>query len=172
MPPHSGPLLVDTNAILECHRTASWRALVHRYRTETVEKCVEETLTGFQNRRPEQRIDQGALRQSLAAIHPFSESDLAQAVARQPMIAGLDPGEKHLWAHALTRADAWVLCGPDGASLRIGISLGLRDRLVSLEGLLGDIGHRPNPPLKGQYTKRWHEDKLNALSILESGVSR
>ena len=48
----------------------------------------------------------------------------------------LDPGEQSLWAHALTRGDAWVLCGPDKASLRFGVRLGFRDRLVALEGLL------------------------------------
>ncbi|MBI5162748.1 MAG: hypothetical protein HY985_02475 [Magnetospirillum sp.] len=172
MASHSGPLLVDTNAILECHRTASWRALTQRYRTEAVEKCVEETLTGFQNRRPELQIDQVELRRSLAAVHAVADADLAQALAREARIVDLDPGEKHLWAHALTRADAWVLCGPDASSLRIGIRLGLRDRLVSLEGLLNDIGHRSNPQLKVQYAKRWHEAKLSDLASLETGISR
>ena len=55
----------------------------------------------------------------------------------------LDLGERCLWAHALTRADAWVLCGPDKASLRFGVRLGFRERLVALEGLLEAIGYRP-----------------------------
>ena len=36
MPPHPGPVLVDTNVILECHRTNSWRALTSGYRLELV----------------------------------------------------------------------------------------------------------------------------------------
>ena len=43
MPPHSGPVLVDTNVIFECHRTNSWRALTSGYRLETTEDCVAET---------------------------------------------------------------------------------------------------------------------------------
>jgi hypothetical protein len=67
---HRGPVLVDTNAIVESFRAASWRALTGGYRVETVEDCVIETQTGFQRRRPEQQIDAGALRASLAAVHP------------------------------------------------------------------------------------------------------
>ena len=37
---HSGPVLVDTNVILESHRVESWRALAGGYRLETVEDCV------------------------------------------------------------------------------------------------------------------------------------
>ena len=54
---HSGPVLVDTNVILEAHRVDAWRALTGGYRLETVEDCVTETQTGFQKRRPEQQID-------------------------------------------------------------------------------------------------------------------
>lgn len=45
---HSGPVLVDTNVILESYRVESWRALAGGYRVETVEECVMETQTGFQ----------------------------------------------------------------------------------------------------------------------------
>ena len=45
----------------------------------------------------------------------------------------LDRGEKSLWAHALGRTGAWLLCGPDRASLRVGVRLRFRERLVSLE---------------------------------------
>jgi hypothetical protein len=158
MPPHPGPLLVDTNVILECHRTASWRALTHRYPTETVEECVKETQTGFQHREPEQRIDETELRESLAAVRPVSNHDLAVALVREPLIGHLDAGERHLWAHALTRADAWILCGPDKASMRVGVSLGFKARIVSLERLLLDVGHRPRTALARQYSQRWLDE--------------
>ena len=48
---HRGPVLIDTNAILECFRVGSWRALSSGYSIETVEDCVTETQTGFQRRR-------------------------------------------------------------------------------------------------------------------------
>ncbi len=159
MPPHSGPLLVDTNVILECHRTGSWRALTSRYTTETVEECVKETQTGFQNRNPEQQIDEGDLRKSLTAVWTVSEHDLAVATIHEPRISHLDPGELHLWAHALTRQDAWILCGPDKASMRVGAALGFKARIVSLERLLLDIGYnRAKTTLARQYGQKWLDD--------------
>ena len=50
---HRGTVPVDTNVILEAHRTGFWRALTGGYAVETVEDCVTETQTGFQRRRPE-----------------------------------------------------------------------------------------------------------------------
>ena len=63
---HRGTVPVDTNVILETHRTGSWRALTGGYSVETVEDCVTETQTGFRRRRPEHRIDQAELRDRLA----------------------------------------------------------------------------------------------------------
>src|SRR6266851_257275 len=117
---HLGPVLVDTNAVLECFRVSAWRALAGGYGVETVEDCVTETQTGFQRRRPEQRIDPVELRQSLAGVHDVSQADLAAAFVRDETLPFLDVGERSLWAHALTRTDTWVLCGPDRASMRLG----------------------------------------------------
>jgi hypothetical protein len=78
----------------------------------------------------------------------------------------LDAGEQMLWAHALTRTDTWVLCGPDKASLRVGIRLGHRDRLVSLERLLKDAGFNLKN-LREAYTQRWLEQALSQLALLE-----
>lgn len=50
---HGGPILVDTNVILESFRIGAWRALSGGYALETVEDCVTETQTGFQKRRAE-----------------------------------------------------------------------------------------------------------------------
>jgi hypothetical protein len=139
---------------------------------ETVEDCVTETQTGFQRRRSEQRIDAAALRQSLAGVHDVSAAQLAAAIVRDETISFLDVGERSLWAHALTRNDAWILCGPDRASLRFGIRLGFRDRLVALERLLSDVGHRPRQALRPAYTTRWLDTALAELSLLEGGRRR
>lgn len=163
---HYGPVLVDTNVILESHRVGSWRALTGGYRVETVEDCVTETQTGFQRRRPERRIDAGQLRASLAAVHPVANRERAELAVRVSDIA-LDRGEASLWAHALHRTDAWVLCGPDKASLRLGVRLGFRERLVPLEGLLDGVGHRPHPVLRPAYTRRWHERTVGELVLAE-----
>lgn len=167
MPRSTDPLLVDTNVILEGHRTASWRALTGGLRVETVTDCVTETQTGFQRRRPEQRIDEAALRRSLAGVHDVADAQRALAYVRDPFIASLDAGEQALWAHALARGDAWVLCGPDKASLRLGVRLGFRDRLVALEALLDRVGHRPKTPLKAHYTSRWLATCLSDISLSE-----
>ena len=168
MPRRSVPILVDTNVILECHRTGGWNALTGGYRIETVETCVAETQTGFQRRRPEQQISADALSR-LADVAVVTDADRANAAVQDSHFAVLDPGERDLWAHALTRTDAWALCGPDKASLRLGVRLGLRDRLVSLEELQTDIGYRPKTPLRDNYTVRWLADCLNELVLSEGG---
>ena len=163
---HRGTVLVDTNVILEAHRTGTWRALTGGYAVETVEDCVTETQTGFQRRRPEHRIDQAELRDRLAAVHAVGDVERAVLAIRAGDIA-LDQGEASLWAHALGRSDGWVLCGPDKASLRCGVRLGCRERLVSLAGLLDEAGHRPGSALREAYTKRWHERTLGELVLAE-----
>src|SRR5262249_23026986 len=162
---HRGPVLVDTNVILECWRIGAWKALCGGYKVETVEECVIETQTGFQRRRAEQQIEQAALQASLAAVHKVGDVERAGAVVRDAQFAFLDPGEQPLWPHALTRGDAWVLCGPDKASLRFGVRLGLRDRLVALEGLLRDAGHRA-AGLNLAYTSAWHDRTVGELVMM------
>ena len=160
------PVLVDTNVIIEAHRTRTWRALVGGYGVETVDDCVTETQTGFQRRRSEEAIDRDQLVESLANVHAVSDLDRANLAVRVDGIA-LDLGEWSLWAHARGREEPWVLCGPDKASLRCGVRLGFRDRLVSLQGLLHGVGHRPKVALKRQYTTKWLDRTLGQLVLEE-----
>ena len=166
-----GPVLIDTNVIIETWRADAWRALCGGYGLETVEACVIETQTGYQNRRPEQRIDQAVLLKGLRAVHSVSDAEMAAALIRDGETATLDTGEKALWAHAITRPGSWVLCGPDKASLRIGIRLGFRDRLIALERLLADVGFRFKTPLKGAYRNDWLARTLAEISQREGGVA-
>lgn len=163
---HQGIVLVDTNVILEAHRTGSWRALAGGYPVETVEDCVDETQTGFQFRRSELRIDAGELRDSLKAVHPVGNRERAGLAVRITDIK-LDRGEASLWAHALSRTDAWAFCGPDRASLRCGVRLGFRERLVSIEELLNAVGHRSRTTLRPAYTKHWHRRALGEILLVE-----
>jgi hypothetical protein len=165
-----GSVLVDTNAIIEAWRVNAWRALCGGYAIETVEECVIETQTGYQKRRPEQQIDRDALLAGLKAVHTVSDAERAAALVRDGEIAMLDEGEKALWAHALARSDAWVLCGPDKASLRIGVRLNLRDRLISLERLLEDAGFRPKTALKGAYRQDWLSRTLVEIAQREGKI--
>lgn len=159
-------VLVDTNVIIESHRTGAWLALTARYQVETVKDCVAETQTGFQLRREEQDIDVRQLRDSLAAVHAVSTRELVELEIRIEGIY-LDTGEKSLWAHALGRNDNWFLCGPDRASLRCGVRLGFRKRIISLEELLRIAGHRTRKPLRDHYTKEWLERSLSMIVVDE-----
>ena len=86
------------------------------------------------------------------------------------MFSFLDLGEQSLWAHALTRRDDWVLCGPDKASLRFGVRLGLRERLVALEDLLQGVGHKASG-LRPAYTSAWLAKTLGEIVIVEGPKS-
>ena len=163
--------LLDTNVIIESHRTSAWRALAGGYRVETVEDCVTETQTGFQLRRAEQSIVASELRASLAAEHRVGNGERAELAVRIQGIA-LDRGEESLWAHALGRDDNWYLCGPDRASLRCGVRLGFRERIVSLEELLDGVGHRPRTALKHHYSRTWLRGVLSELVLAERGTER
>jgi len=166
-----GAVLVDTNAIIEAWRVDAWRALAGGYALETVEECVIETQTGYQKRRRGQQIDRETLRAGLKAVHKVSDAERAAALIRDGEIAMLDEGEKALWVHVLARSDAWVLCGPDKASLRIGVRLNLRDRLVALERLLDDAGFRPKTPFKGAYRQDWLSRTLVELAQREGKIA-
>ncbi len=164
---HRGTVLVDTNVILEAHRTKTWRALTGGYRVETVEECVIETQTGFQLRREELQIYGGELRDRLSTVHTVEGLDRAKLAIKAGNIA-LDEGEAALLAHALSRTDDWVLCGPDKASLRCGMRLGFRERLVSMQELLDAAGvNRPSVSLRKAYTKTWHQKTLGELVFAE-----
>jgi hypothetical protein len=162
---------VDTNAIIEAWRVDAWRALSGGYHLETVEECVIETQTGLQNRRPEQQIDRKALLAGLKAVHKVSDAERAAVLVRDGEIAMLDEGEKAIWAHALARPDTWVLCGPDKASLRIGVRSNLRDRLVALGGLLDDAGFRPKLRLRDAYRRDWLNRTLVELAQREGKIA-
>ena len=157
---------MDTNVIIESHRVGAWHALTARYRVETVEDCVTETQTGFQLRRREEEIDAKRLRYTLAAVHQVSMMELAELETRIMGIF-LDLGEKSLWAHALERDDYWFLCSPDKASLRCGVRLGFRERIISLEELLRIAGHRTRNSPRDNYTKTWLDRSLSMIVVDE-----
>lgn len=161
-------VLVDTNVIIEAHRTDAWTALVGAYGVETVEDCVTETQTGYRRRARDQWIDVGELKASLAAVHDVADNERAELAVRVSDIA-LDRGEESLWAHALGRMGTWFLCGPDRASLRVGVRLRLRDQLVSLEELLDRAGHRPKRALKPAYTRKWMDRVVSEMVVAEVG---
>lgn len=160
MPVHGGVVLVDTNAIIEAHRVECWPALASRYNLQTVEKVVEEFNTPpahMQNLATPEGF--ATFRASFTHVHPVSRQELAHLVTLDgPM---LDAGEQHLWAHALGRTDAWILCGPDKASIKFGYDNGRKGNLTCLERLLSDIGHPSCARLRAHHGQTWLEDRLH-----------
>lgn len=146
--------LLDTNAIIEAVRVGVWNALCGGLDVHTVEECRDECRRGDALSSGYITVSATAL-DRLGAVHPVTEAQRASFVLRTDASA-LDPGELDLYAHALGRADSvWVLCSPDRAAVRIGVELGWRDRLVSLEELVDAVGSRPNPPLRPHFRTAW-----------------
>lgn len=79
---HQGPVLVDTNVIIESHRVGSLSALTGGYSIETVEDCVMETQTGNHKRALACQIDEKELRFKLAAVHSVSNAERVNARIR------------------------------------------------------------------------------------------
>ena len=99
-------VLVDTNIIIEAVRTNCWTAITAHFIIETVDKCCEEARTGRAHRPGYVEIDEAALRTRLT-VRRITETEMAALGLRDAEIFHLDPGELELWAHALSRTDAW-----------------------------------------------------------------
>lgn len=157
----TNPVLLDNCAISACVEAGAWQALVARYTLETVETVEAEAATGWQHRTiiaPEQ------FRQEVT-VHAVSDEERLEAQAAYAGLQRLDEGELDLWVHALHRADGWILCGPDIASIRFGVEQGYGDRLVSLEGLLSAIGHKPKSRLRENQTEKWLKELISSIRL-------
>lgn len=133
-----GIVLMDNNAIGDAVDLGVWKGLTGAYagRLETVSEVADEAGTYFRR-----KADAAQLMESLRALpaHKVEDAERAELLSLTHGLS-LDPGERDLWSHAIGRADSWILCGPDRASLRAAVRLGLQDRLISLEALLDRAG--------------------------------
>ena len=89
-------VLADTNVILEAFRTGCWTAIGNHFAIETVEKCVEETLTGNPDDPRHVPVLPADLKTGLAGQHPVTRKQIAALVLAYPACGVLDDGEKHL----------------------------------------------------------------------------
>ena len=151
-------VLVDATLLIEVHHAGCLSALAAGFRLQTVEVCVRETQDGSLSRSPEHRIDETQLRSVLDAVHAVTDGERARVAALGGPI--LDDGERDLWAHALGRVDAWLLSGPDRASMRFGYHADMRSRLVTLERMLRVIGHTPKTAIRDHYREAWLDDLM------------
>jgi hypothetical protein len=91
-------VFADTNVILESFRTGCWAAISNHFSIETVEKCVEETLTGNPGDSRHVAVPSADLTAGLSGQHPVNRKELASLVLSNPSCSTLDDGEKHLFA--------------------------------------------------------------------------
>jgi hypothetical protein len=129
-------VLVDTNVLIEAHRTGCLAALSNHFALHTVEKVLEETQTGAQNRMPEQTIALASLKYQLRHVAIITDVQRAEFALSNPGVE-LDPGERDLiiYAQSLCQQNIWFLNSPDVASVRYAHHRNWLDRLVSLEAM-------------------------------------
>ena len=94
-------VFADTNVILESFRTGCWTAISSHFAIETVQKCVEETLTGNPGDPRHVTVLPADLKAGLAGEHPVTRKELASLVLAHHSCGTLDDGEKHLLAWLL-----------------------------------------------------------------------
>ena len=158
-------VLVDTNVILEAHRTGCWKPLAAYFSLHTVAKVVEETQTGYQNRSPEELIDEGTLRGQLVHVENISETQRVQ-VNMTHGHPSLDDGERDLIIYAETfDSQVWLLNSPDMAAVRFCHKQGWLQRLVSLGAMTSHIKTHLREDLRINYTEGWLSVKRTDLLL-------
>ncbi len=155
------PVLLDNCAISACFAAGAWTALAARYTLETVEEVEREATTGYQYRTI---IPPAQFRQQVK-VHLVSATERFDAQAAYAALSTIDDGERDLWVHTLSREGGWILCGPDIASIKFGVLNGFQDRLISLEELLENIGHRPKVKLQEHQTRKWLQALIGKIQM-------
>ncbi|MBX7230229.1 MAG: hypothetical protein K1X48_11580 [Burkholderiaceae bacterium] len=154
-------VFADTNIILESFRTGCWTALSKHFAIETVEKCVEETLSGNPGDSRHVAVPPAALKARLAGQHPVTRKELATLVLSNPSCSTLDDGEKHLftwlYTNKLLPSQFILLTTADKAALVASNELGWLDYMSSLEELArrAGVGRVNLEALTLQYREDW-----------------
>ena len=154
-------VFADTNVILESFRTACWTAISSHFAIETVQKCIEETLTGNPGDSRHITVPPADLKAGLAGEHPVTRKELASLVLAHPSCSTLDDGEKHLlaWllANKLLPSAAIVVTTADKAALVASHGLDWLGCAVSLEDLArkAGVGRANLDALALQYREDW-----------------
>ena len=73
-------VFADTNVILEAFRTNCWTAISSHFAIKTVEKCVEETLTGNPGDPRHVSVPPADLNAGLSGRHPVTRKELVLLV--------------------------------------------------------------------------------------------
>jgi hypothetical protein len=154
-------VFADTNVILESFRTGCWTAIANHFAIETVEKCVEETLTGNPDDPRHVAVPSNDLTVGLAGRHSVTRKELATLVLSHPHSSALDDGEKHLFAwlfaNKLLPSQVILVTTADKAALVASNGLGWLDCMTSLEALVrkAGVGRVNLDALALQYREDW-----------------
>jgi hypothetical protein len=157
-------VFVDTNIILEAFRTGCWTAICQKYAIETVEKCIEEALTGDVSDPRHIRVDRTALVTGLSGRHAVGRRALVELVLAHPHCQALDDGELHLlaWlnANGLLPQALILLSTADKAAVVATGRLGWMDSLTSLESLaqLSGVTRSQTNDLARHYREGWLDE--------------
>ena len=157
-------VFVDTNVILEAFRTGCWSTICEHFAVETVEKCIEEALTGDPTEPGRVNVPAEELIGGLAARHPVTKKELATFALKHPDCQALDDGELHLlaWlsANGLLPQVMVLLSTADKAAIVATGRLNGLDALVSLEHLAQNAGATRGQlaELKNHYRTGWLDE--------------
>lgn len=154
-------VFVDTNIILESFRINSWNAICNAYAIETVDKCIEEALSGNSDNPQHISIKHEELTNRLSGRYNPTKKDIANLVIDYPQTQGIDDGELHLFAWLYAQnllPNALILISTaDKAAITSTGLLGWLDSVTSLEYLLNNSGisKQQNHKLRNQYKTTW-----------------
>ena len=154
-------VFADTNVILESFRKNCWKAICNNFDIETVEKCVEETLTGNSDDPRHIDVKSSELISGLAANHPVVKKEITTLILNHPSCSTLDDGEKQLFAWILANnpvlSNTVVVTTADKAALVAVNKLGWLDNAISLEELARKSGvSKSNIEMfENQYRENW-----------------
>ena len=166
-----GRVFIDTNVIIEAFRTGVWAAICEHHAVETVDKCVEEAMSGDSSASGYVPVDADQLAAGLSQRHSVPSIDIATLALGYPDSQGLDAGEMHLLAcfrRLCQSSDAAVMVSTaDKAAIRVVGLLGRLDSLVALETLAQRSGVRRKQlgSLVRQYRSRWLDDLKTSIRL-------
>ncbi|MBU2774270.1 hypothetical protein HMI48_10385 [Acidithiobacillus ferrooxidans] len=168
-------VFLDTNIIIESFRIGCWNEICERHSIETVEKCVEEAMTGDQCDPQRVDVDSNQLNSRISVIHQVTTEMRLRFLEKHPNGEGLDDGELHLLAF-LSANDLFenaivLLSTADRAAIVVAAEMvsntnGL-DSLVSLEYIAGlsGVSQRKSKMMKKHYLKEWLSDVKTSLQM-------
>lgn len=116
-------VLVDTNVIIEAHRTRCWKGISNRYQLETVKMCLDETQHGRGTRSNYIEVPLESVSDRVV-VHHLEEIERVTA-ALIPGFDVLDKGEFEIMALVVTRKERCRICSPDAAAVRVAFQHGL-----------------------------------------------